>query len=85
MHLSFFLFVCEIDADEADTVMYVRAFCGEEIAAAELACNDDAEEGDIGFQSRVRFYLAPARTAYLFVDGFGGDAFEYTVTCRYDN
>ena len=78
-------YVCEVDAAGEDTVMYVRSFCGEEAAGAELACNDDADEGDLGFQSRARFYVAPGRSAYVFVDGFGGAEFEYTLTCAVDN
>ena len=78
-------YVCDVDADGEDTVMYVRSFCGEEAAGAELACNDDAEEGDIGFQSRVRFYVAPGRSAYIFVDGFGGAEFAYTLNCAVDS
>jgi hypothetical protein len=77
-------FVCDVDAGGEDTVMYVRSHCGNETAGGELACNDDADEGDIGFQSRVRFFLVPGRTAFVFVDGFGGAEFEYTLNCTAD-
>ncbi len=73
---------CEIDANDEDTVMYVRSHCGISVAAAELTCNDDALDGDLGFQSRVHFDSDAGQTSYIFIDGFGG-GFEgdYTVTC----
>jgi hypothetical protein len=77
-------FVCDVEAGGEDTVMYVRSHCGNDTPGGELACNDDADEGDIGFQSRARFYLVPGRTAYIFVDGFGGADFEYILNCAPD-
>jgi hypothetical protein len=78
-------YACEIDAGGEDTVMYARSFCGDESPGAELACNDDADAGDLGFQSRVQFYLAPGAEAFIFVDGFGGVEYAYTLTCSLDN
>ena len=77
-------FVCEIDAAGEDTVLYARAFCGVESPGAELVCNDDALENDLGFQSRIRFYAPPAGETFIFVDAFGAAVLEYTLNCGPD-
>ena len=77
-------FVCEIDAGGEDTVLYARTFCGARNPAAELVCNDDAPENDLGFQSRIRFYLPPQGSAFIFVDAFGDAALAYTLRCAVD-
>ncbi|MCA9526871.1 MAG: hypothetical protein KC549_11325, partial [Myxococcales bacterium] len=51
-------------ADNADTVLYVRSFCG--LPQTELACNDDA--GSLA--SAVTVELEAGETVYIFVDGF---------------
>ena len=54
--------------------------------AAELACNDDADElegqPNLGFGSRALFNGTADEMVYIFVDGFGG-GFEgpYTLSC----
>ncbi len=58
-----------------DTVLYVRNEAG-----AELACNDDIEEG-INSRSRLTVTLAAGQTVRVFVDGFGAQqgAFQLRV------
>ena len=47
--------------------MFVRSHCGSDAPSGELACNDDAVEGDLNFRSRVRFNVSANETAYVFL------------------
>jgi hypothetical protein len=68
---------------EADTLLFVRSYCGRADAALELACNDNANLPNLRRLSRVEFRLGAGDPAYVFVDGFvGGFAGPYTLTCE---
>ena len=45
---------CELTTgNDEDTLMFARSHCGVVGPDAELACNDDADAGDLGFESRI--------------------------------
>ena len=58
-------------AQEADTVLYVRSFCGYPAPGAQLGCNDDIDYPN-DTMSQVIVALEADQTVYVFVDGYGG-------------
>jgi cysteine-rich repeat protein len=59
-----------------DTVVYVReAPC---VSGSELACNDNA----CGVQSRLEMAVVAGQTYYIFVDGAGSAAGDFTLTVQ---
>ena len=78
-------YMCEIRVDGdrlVNTVLYVRSHCSVEEPVAELGCNDNAAELDIGLLSRVHFEASPRSPVFLFVDGMGaGFEAPYIVRC----
>ncbi len=61
-----------------DTIMYLRTTCSD--PSSELACNDD---GGPGLGSSITQDL-DAGTYYLFVDGYGTNSGEFTLTINVD-
>ena len=79
--------MCELGSEDrdADSVLYARRYCGIDDVQAEIACNDDAEEDDLNFLSRLRFSADADQVVYIFVDSFGrrDSLGEYTIACSW--
>lgn len=59
-----------------DTVLYVRS--DDCVSGAEVACNDDADT--CGLQSTVEVAVTAGQKYYIFVDGYGGESGDFTLT-----
>ena len=72
----------------ADSVLFVRSHCRYPGPTAELACNDDADDGGRDLSSRVALDLAEDQTVYVFVDGYAAGRRswqgEYSLIVRRD-
>ena len=55
--------------ENADTVLYVRDFCGLDAPTAELSCNDDDPNRD-GLMSALELELDADQQIFIFVDGY---------------
>ena len=74
---------CELTTgNDEDTLMFARSHCGVIGSDAELACNDDADAGDLGFESRIIYPVEAGDVSYIFVDSFDGYEGPYTLTCQ---
>jgi hypothetical protein len=63
-------YVVTVTEAEFDTVVFARKYCGIDVASAELACNDDTNEG----LSEITLTLGANETAYIFVQGYDENA-----------
>lgn len=59
-----------------DTALIVLDAC---TGGTELACNDDAEDEDIGLRSRVSVTVTAGQTIFIVVDGYNENAGEFDV------
>ena len=55
---------CALDAGVEDTVLYARSHCGSAVPGAELACNDDDDDGVLTPGSRVTFPVVMNQALY---------------------
>jgi hypothetical protein len=69
------IYTFDTNGSSYDTVLALLDGCD----GAELACDDDAEEEDIGLRSRVTLTVEAAQSVFVVVDGYGSGAGTFQV------
>ncbi len=67
-----YIFTTDSGMPGADTVLYIREFCGYAAPGAQLGCNDDISTEDGLYMSQIKVDLLADETVWVFVDGYAG-------------